>query len=110
MTLDEAIERNKGIQGNLEYKKLIHYKEDIKAIQLGIEALEREKISRQVAEFAYKVAIAMNELRSSHVFFVLQQAFGDETEWGDAQEILNNIIGWSTIAKEPLPSETEEEK
>ena len=50
----------------------------------------------EVEHFAYKVASAMNEIRSSHVFFILQQAFDDDyggdLQWDDAQSILDEII------------------
>ena len=41
-------------------------------------------------EFANKVAKVMDELRSSHVFFILQQAYGD-MDWEEAQGILNTV-------------------
>ena len=46
----------------------------------------------KVIDFAYGVARVMDDLRSSHVFFILQQAFGEDMEWDDVQEILTVII------------------
>jgi len=107
MILDEAIEEIKHSAARGHYGP---YPELRKAIQLGIEALEQRKIVKGVAQFAYKVAETMDTLRSSHVFFILQQAFGEETEWSDAEEILHNIITWGKALDEKLPSETEEGK
>lgn len=45
--ITEAIRRLSYIIGHLEYKKLIHYKEEQQACQLGIEALERERARRK---------------------------------------------------------------
>jgi len=46
----------------------------------------------KVVDFAYGVAKAMDDSKSSHVFFILQQAFGRDMEWDDVQEILTVII------------------
>ena len=77
------------------------YREKLKAGDLGIlhkylddkdtECQQRVERIRTSIEFANKVARAMDELRSSHVFFILQQAFGD-TEWEEAQDMLNTVI------------------
>ncbi len=45
-----------------------------------------------VYDFALKIAQAMKDVRSSHVFFLAQQAFGDEMEWQDVEDLLNSII------------------
>lgn len=52
---------------------------------------EAEDLQR-VIDFAYKVARTMNELKSSHVFFILQQAFGGDMEWADVQEALTVVL------------------
>ncbi len=50
-----------------------------------------------VYDFAFKIAKAMKDSASSHVFFLAQQAFGDEMEWEDVDAILDNIITLCTI-------------
>ena len=63
---------------------------------------ERERITKDIAttlDFAVKVASAMNELRSSQVFFILQQAWGD-IDWEEAQDILNTVIAQIQALKE----------
>lgn len=46
----------------------------------------------EVYDFAYKVAKAMDKLKSSHVYFLLQQAFGDETDWSEFQTLLTTVM------------------
>ena len=46
---------------------------------------------REIIEFAEKVAKAMDNLRTNHVFFILQKAYRG-TEWEEAQDILNRVI------------------
>ena len=46
-------------------------------------------------EFGIRVAKAMDTIRSSAVFFILQQAFPefqDDLEWSDFQDMLTRII------------------
>ncbi len=45
-----------------------------------------------VYDFALKIARTMKDIRSSHVFFLAQQAFGEEMEWKDVEDLLNSII------------------
>ncbi len=73
----------------------------IKAIPI-IRAEERKGILgeyKTLFQFAEKVAIAMDDIKSSHVFFILQQAFGDE-DWGGSQDILDTVIAQSKSLKE----------
>lgn len=50
-----------------------------------------EKITAK--EFGFRIAKAMNQIRSSHVFFVVQQAFPDkDLEWEDVQKMLDSIL------------------
>ena len=42
-------------------------------------------------DFALRMATAIDDLRSSHSFFVMQKAFG-EIEWSRVEEILTGII------------------
>lgn len=44
------------------------------------------------SEFATKVAKVMKDLSSSHVYFILQQAFGDDLDWSEAEYILDKFI------------------
>ncbi len=41
--------------------------------------------------FALRIATAIDDLKSSHAYFIIQKAFG-EIDWEEAQEILNTII------------------
>jgi len=36
-------------------------------------------VSRSVAEFAFKMSVAMENIASSNVFFMMQQAYGEDT-------------------------------
>ena len=48
-----------------------------------------------IREFGVRVARAMNELKSSHCFFILQQAYpenADDWSWDDFQELLNKVL------------------
>ncbi len=42
--------------------------------------------------FATKLAKAMLNLSSSHVYFIVQQAYGANTDWGEVAELLRRII------------------
>jgi hypothetical protein len=50
-----------------------------------------------VYDFAKKIAKTMKDSSSSHVFFLMQQAFGEEMEWEDVENLLDNIITLCTI-------------
>lgn len=54
--------------------------------------IEQSPTDRLVNNFANKVAKCMKELSSSHVFFILQQALGEELDWDEAKAILNDVI------------------
>jgi len=43
-------------------------------------------------EFAIKIAKVIKELKSSHCYFILQMAYGEELDWSDAEELLDKII------------------
>lgn len=47
--------------------------------------------TRYVKEFARKIAQTMDTLRSSSVFFIIQQAYGP-MDWPEAQALLDTII------------------
>ena len=49
-------------------------------------------------DLAVKVATVMRELSSSHVYFILQQAYGDDLDWTEASLLLDNVIN------EPRPT------
>lgn len=42
-------------------------------------------------QFGIKIANVMDDLKSSHIYFVIQQAYGD-IAWDEAQEILDNVL------------------
>lgn len=50
------------------------------------------EVGKETYEFARFISREMDELRSSHVFFIIQQAFDDDMEWGDVQTMLDKVI------------------
>lgn len=92
---DEALE----LQEQYYQHYLLQRKLTEKALAERDELKERLKGNEGVYEFANKLAQTMLDLKSSHVFFLMQQAFGDETEWSDVEDILNNIITLTAIKK-----------
>ncbi len=44
------------------------------------------------SQFGKKIAKVMDDFKSSHMYFVIQQAYG-EISWEEAQEILNHVMG-----------------
>lgn len=72
--------------------KFITGKEDLIKLSDAITIVEsREKEIETISDFANKIAKAMKEISSSHVYFIIQQAFG-EIDWGEAEKILENVI------------------
>jgi hypothetical protein len=61
-----------------------------------------------VYDFAYKIAKVLKEISSSHVFFIMQQAFGEEMEWDSVVELLNTIIALSALPDTPPAIEGED--
>ncbi len=49
------------------------------------------KHKEKSTDFARRIANTMNSLRSSHAFFIIQQAYSD-MEWEEAQSILDEVI------------------
>lgn len=47
---------------------------------------------KTLVQFAYRIAKAFDDSKSSNVYFWLQQAFCDTDEWEDAQDLLNHTI------------------
>jgi hypothetical protein len=70
--------------------KIIAEKQDAISFKAGRESMLRE--SQRLIDFAYKVAKVMDDLKSSNVFFILQQALGDDMAWDEVQEILTVVI------------------
>ena len=50
----------------------------------------KQLIDFEAIEFAIKVSKAMNELKSSHVYFIMQQAFTE----GDTGNIMDSNLTW----------------
>lgn len=44
------------------------------------------------SEFGKKIAKAMMNLKSSHCYFILQMAYGEELSWEDAEIIMKSVI------------------
>jgi hypothetical protein len=38
-----------------------------------------------------RIAAAMDDLKSSHAYFIIQKAYG-EIDWNDAQKILDSVL------------------
>jgi len=57
----------------------------------------KEIISKENAKtFGKRMAKSCDEIRSSHVFFIIQQAYPELNEWlmwEDCQKLLNKILG-----------------
>ena len=62
---------------------------------------QRQVSDDPVVDFAGRVARTMKDLSSSHVYFVMQQAFG-EIDWRDCEKILTEVIK-RTVPAELLP-------
>ena len=43
-------------------------------------------------EFGKKIAKQMMKLKSSHCYFILQMALGEELDWSEAEEIMKKVI------------------
>lgn len=54
----------------------------------------RSVAEAEVLEFASKIAKVMKDISSSHVYFILQQAYGEELDWGEAEQILDRVINF----------------
>lgn len=52
----------------------------------------KKKKLDNATQFGKKIAKVMDDLKSSHIFFVIQQAYGD-IAWYEAQEILDKVLG-----------------
>jgi hypothetical protein len=48
------------------------------------------------AEFGCKVARIMLDLKSSHCYFILQQAYGNYLSWEDAEILMEHLIASAT--------------
>jgi hypothetical protein len=44
------------------------------------------------SEFGKKIAKVMMKLKSSHCYFILQMAYGEELDWTDAEELMKRVI------------------
>lgn len=44
------------------------------------------------SEFGKKIAKIMLDLSSIHVFFIIQQAYGDKMSWDDVEELLKLVL------------------
>ena len=51
-------------------------------------------------EFGKRIAKVFDDSRSSTVFFFIQQAFGEETQWEDCQKMLDDVLGEREVADE----------
>lgn len=61
---------------------------------------EPNPIDKLVNGFANKVATAMKEIGSSHVYFILQEAFGEDLDWTEAEKILKEVIEFTKKGKD----------
>ncbi len=56
---------------------------------------EEAEIDARIDSFTLNVARAMSDLKSSHIYFILQQAYpdvADDWEWSDFQKLLDKVI------------------
>lgn len=49
-----------------------------------------EKINHKV--FAKEIARVIMDLKSSHCYFIMQMAFGENKTWNDVENICNKIL------------------
>lgn len=79
------------------YKAIKKHREDCidiitdAVVEALIEQARPDKDMTETINFAGKIARAMDDLRSSHVFFIIQQAYGNDMEWEDAQLIFDTV-------------------
>lgn len=52
-----------------------------------------EKKEDERVDFAKRIAQEMLKLSSSHVHFILQEAYGDDLDWDEFEALLERIIG-----------------
>ncbi len=98
-TLRAELQSVIGVEKLLEKVDTAYQEQDAKLS----EALAAKEAVEKAAYFGVRVAKAMDKIRSSQVFFILQQAFpedADEWEWADFQNLLTEVI-----ATEPAPQE-----
>jgi len=50
-------------------------------------------------EFAIKIAKVIKKLKSSHCYFILQMAYGEELSWENAEELLDKVINKNKTIK-----------
>lgn len=60
--------------------------------------MKKKKIDN-AKQFGKKIAKVMDDLKSSHIYFVIQQAYGD-ISWEEAQDILDNVLEQTTLDAE----------
>jgi hypothetical protein len=53
-------------------------------------------------EFAIKIAKVMKDLKSSHCYFILQMAYGEELSWEEAEELFDKVIDKNRTIKPKL--------
>ncbi len=52
-----------------------------------------------IHNFALRLATAMNDLKSSHAYFIVQKAFGEDLAWHDVEEIFKGIMSHCSCKK-----------
>lgn len=57
---------------------------------MKIKIIPIEKINNKI--FAKEVARVVMDLKSSHCYFIMQMAFGEEISWSDVEKICNKIM------------------
>ncbi len=55
-----------------------------------IKDIPKEEIT--ISVFAKRIAKVIMDLKSSHCYFIVQMAFGEEKSWADVEEICKRII------------------
>jgi hypothetical protein len=95
--IPEQTDKREAVESNLQdlIDKYGYSLEPAQILSL-LEALSEE--DKIVLDFAYRVGRVMDDLRSSNVFFILQQAYGD-MDWEEAQGILNLVVSQATVDK-----------
>lgn len=54
--------------------------------------MERYRPIDNAQQFGKKIAKVMDDLKSSHVYFIIQMAYGEDMSWEEAQATLDKVM------------------
>lgn len=53
---------------------------------------DRKRRKESASQFGKKIAKVMLDLKSSHCYFILQRAYGEDLSWTEAEEIMKEVL------------------